>query len=116
MEVVGISSNGCNTLCYGPAPTLENARQLLGWWRHCLPAHRKFHIPSRMPCNQPLQFIQLLLMVECMGIHSAALCMLTGPDDLCGIKERVKAATNKILPQKSRRIYRGNQFYTSESY
>ncbi|KRY24444.1 hypothetical protein T03_2562, partial [Trichinella britovi] len=40
----------------------------------------------RMPCNQPLQFIQLLFMVECMGIYSAALCMLTGPDDLCGIK------------------------------
>ncbi|KRY45547.1 hypothetical protein T03_6064 [Trichinella britovi] len=25
-------------------------------------------------------------MVECMGIYSAALCMLTGSDDLCGIK------------------------------
>ncbi|KRX39585.1 hypothetical protein T05_9706 [Trichinella murrelli] len=61
-EVVGISSNGCNTLCSGPAPTFENARQLLGWWRHCLPAH------------------------QCIGIYSAALCMLTGSHDLCGIK------------------------------
>ncbi|KRZ92763.1 hypothetical protein T08_16627 [Trichinella sp. T8] len=25
-------------------------------------------------------------MVECMGIYSAALCMLTGSHDLCGIK------------------------------
>ncbi|KRY45635.1 hypothetical protein T03_10706 [Trichinella britovi] len=32
------------------------------------------------------------------------------------ILERDKAATNKILPQKSGRSYRGNQFYTSESY
>ncbi|KRY27447.1 hypothetical protein T03_14229 [Trichinella britovi] len=46
VTVVGISSNGCNTLCYGPAPTLENARHLLGWWRHYLPAHRKFQIPA----------------------------------------------------------------------
>ncbi|KRY25960.1 hypothetical protein T03_1336, partial [Trichinella britovi] len=28
----------------------------------------------------------LLLMVECMGIYSAALCMLTGSDDFCRIK------------------------------
>ncbi|KRY27719.1 hypothetical protein T03_10686, partial [Trichinella britovi] len=31
------------------------------------------------------QFI-LLLMVQCMGIYSAALCMLNGSDDFCGIK------------------------------
>ncbi|KRY50954.1 hypothetical protein T03_2785 [Trichinella britovi] len=30
---------------------------------------------------------ELLLMVECMGIYSAALCMLTGSDDFCGIKQ-----------------------------
>ncbi|KRY24508.1 hypothetical protein T03_8800 [Trichinella britovi] len=45
-----------------------------------------FKYRPRMPCNQPLQFIQLLLMVECMGIYSAALYILTVPDDLCGIK------------------------------
>ncbi|KRX57159.1 hypothetical protein T09_1604 [Trichinella sp. T9] len=61
-EVVGISLNGYNTLYSGPAPTLENTRPFLGWWRHCLPAH------------------------QCMGIYSAALCMLTDSDDLCGIK------------------------------
>ncbi|KRY07582.1 hypothetical protein T03_1923 [Trichinella britovi] len=56
----------------------------------------------RMPCNQPLQFIQLLFMVECMGIYSAALCMLTGPDDLCGIKvsTELASATSRSLNWK----------------
>ncbi|KRX49900.1 hypothetical protein T05_16076 [Trichinella murrelli] len=71
-EVVVIPSNGCNTLCSGPGPTLENARQFLGWWRHCLPAH------------------------QCMGIYSAALCMLTGSHDLCGIKESARQKGREI--------------------
>ncbi|KRX53154.1 hypothetical protein T06_8266 [Trichinella sp. T6] len=42
---VGISRpDGC-TLCIASGPTLENAQQFLGWWRHCLPAHRIFPSP-----------------------------------------------------------------------
>ncbi|KRX29280.1 hypothetical protein T05_4901, partial [Trichinella murrelli] len=43
----------------GPAPTLENTRPFLGWWRHCLPAHRKFLIPALDPL-QPASSVHLL--------------------------------------------------------
>ncbi|KRZ74442.1 hypothetical protein T10_13290 [Trichinella papuae] len=49
-----------------------------GWWKHCLPAHHKFIYWPRILFSQPFQFLKLLLMSECMGVYSAAICMLSG--------------------------------------
>ncbi|KRZ49280.1 hypothetical protein T02_280 [Trichinella nativa] len=42
-------------------------------------------VPGMIPCNQLFQFIELLLIVECGRVHSAAICMLNVSYHLGGI-------------------------------
>ncbi|KRY36464.1 hypothetical protein T03_6023 [Trichinella britovi] len=97
-DVVGISSNGCSTLCSGPVPTSENERQFLGCWIHCLPVHHKLLILASDPL-QPANSIHLAAADGAMHGHlNAALCMLTGSDDISGIKQHFTSCFISVLP------------------
>ncbi|KRX14023.1 hypothetical protein T07_9834 [Trichinella nelsoni] len=71
---MGIFGPDVCTLCAAPGPTLENARQCLGWWRHCSPAHRIFTSPVSYLLRPAVG--KLLVMVKCVRVYQAAFRML----------------------------------------
>ncbi|KRZ75284.1 hypothetical protein T10_7570 [Trichinella papuae] len=55
---VGKSEPGCYTLCAASGPTLESKRRYLSWWRHCLPAHRKFLLLASDPLQPAVSILE----------------------------------------------------------